>query len=315
MSHRTSLSAVLVEVVAPAAELTAVEGRFPRDAVSAFGRAGLLGLTVPRESGGAGLGLSAAADVVARTARVCPATAAVLASHFAAVAAIESCGGSWVREEVAAGRHLAGLALDEDPYGATYETTYGTTYERSYGKSRSVAARFADVVALRGRKHQVVAAGEADSYLWSSRPLAGRDGLTLWVVPAQASDLFVPARSGGGGPRGSATSTLHADPVLVPADVMLGPDGGGLDVLLCTVRPWLLELTAAAAGAFPGSGPEPNVLRSGGRQLRPGDEGLNHGDERLRPGDEGRGQGDGTLRPAGETLKPGDAGLRPAPAA
>ncbi|MGW3914151.1 acyl-CoA dehydrogenase family protein [Streptomyces sp. NPDC005070] len=254
MSYRTSLSAVLAAVVAPAAELTAGEGRFPREAVSALGRAGLLGLTVPRESGGAGLGLPEAADVVARTARVCPATAVVLASHFAAVAAIESCGGSWVREEVAAGRHLVSLALDEDPYEATYEAAY----ESSYGKSRSGAARFADVVALRGRKRQVVAAGEADSYLWSSRPLAGRDGPTLWVVPAQASDLFVPARPGGGGPRGSATSTLHADPVLVPADVMLGRDGGGLDILLCAVRPWLLELTAAA-GAFPGSLPEPNA--------------------------------------------------------
>ncbi|MET8858193.1 acyl-CoA dehydrogenase family protein [Streptomyces sp. NPDC004579] len=275
MSYRISLSSVLAAFVAPAAELTAGEGRFPREAVSAFGRAGLLGLTVPRESGGAGLGLSEAADVVARTARVCPATAAVLASHFAAVAAIEACGGSWVREEVAAGRHLVGLALGEDPYEAEceaeregvceakreteYEAKCEAAYERSYGRCRSVAARFADVVALRGRKRQVVAAGEADSYLWSSRPLAGRDGLTLWVVPAQASDLFVPARPGEGGPRGSATSTLHADPVLVPADVMLGRDGGGLDVLTRIVRPWLLELTAAAAGALPGPGPGPGL--------------------------------------------------------
>ncbi|MFD5635931.1 acyl-CoA dehydrogenase family protein [Streptomyces sp. NPDC127077] len=279
MSYRTSLSSVLAAFVAPAAELTAGEGRFPREAVSAFGRAGLLGLTVPRDSGGAGLGLSEAADVVARTARVCPATAAVLASHFAAVAAIEACGGSWVREEVAAGRHLVGLALGEDPYEAECEAEregvcqtecqakYEAAHESSYGRCRSVAARFADVVALRGRKRQVVAAGEADSYLWSSRPLAGRDGLTLWVVPAQASDLFVPARPGGGGPRGSATSTLHADPVLVPADVMLGRDGGGLDVLARTVRPWLLELTAAAAGALPGPGPgpEPNAPLSRGR--------------------------------------------------
>ncbi|WP_406839655.1 acyl-CoA dehydrogenase family protein [Streptomyces sp. AHU1] len=268
MSYRTALSVVLAEVVAPAAEQAVREGRFPRDAVSALGRAGLLGLTVSSGSGG-GLGLPEAVDVVARTARVCPATAAVLASHFAAVAAIESCGGSWVREEVAAGRHLVSLALDEG------------SYEKPYGRSSSVAARFADVVALRGRKRQVVAAGEADSYLWSSRPLAGPDGLTLWVVPARAPELFVPARPGGGGPRGSGTSTLYADPVLVPADVMLGRDGGGLDVLLRRVRPWLLELGAAVDGALPGSvagapGPGgeeprsgPDVLRPEGGELRP----------------------------------------------
>ncbi|MGW2779970.1 acyl-CoA dehydrogenase family protein [Streptomyces populi] len=257
MSYRTALSAVLADVVAPAAERTVREDRFPRDAVSASGRAGLLGLTVSSDSGGGGLGLPEAVDVVARTARVCRATAAVLASHFAAVAAVESCGGSWAREEIVAGRHLMSLALDEGPY------------EKSCGRSSSVAARFADVVALRGRKRQVVAAGEADSYLWSSRPLAGPDGLTLWVVPARAPELFVPARPGGGGPRGSGTSTLYADPVLVPADVMLGRDGGGLGVLLRRVRPWLLELRAAAGGALSGPGPEPNAPRPVDEGLRP----------------------------------------------
>ncbi|MEU6275962.1 acyl-CoA dehydrogenase family protein [Streptomyces populi] len=270
MSYRTALSAVLAEAVAPAAERAVRDGRFPRDAVSALGRAGLLGLTVSSGSGGGGLGLPEAVDVVARTARVCPATAAVLASHFAAVAAVESRGGSWVREEVAAGRHLVGLALREDGEDGSDGPEEGDPY----GRSSSAATRFADVVALRGRKRQVVAAGEADSYLWSSRPLAGPDGLTLWVVPARAPELFVPARPGGEGPRGSGTSTLYADPVLVPADVMLGRDGGGLDVLLRRVRPWLLELEAVLDGALPGpvgeaGGPGGEEFRSGPDVLRP----------------------------------------------
>ncbi|MFF7216527.1 acyl-CoA dehydrogenase family protein [Streptomyces sp. NPDC008238] len=240
MSYRNAFSRVLSDVIAPRAERTGREGRFPRGAVTALGEAGLLGLTVSAGLGGGGRGPAEAADVVARIAASCPVTAAVLQSHYAAVAVIEACGSPWVRGEIAAGRHLSSLALADGASGAAGAGT---------GAGTATATRSGEVVALRARKHEVVAAGEADSYVWSSLPLSAPDGLTLWLVPAHAPDLFVPARPDGTGPHGSATSTVLADPVLVPADAMLGEDGAGREVLLSAVLPWLRELRDAVGAA------------------------------------------------------------------
>ncbi|MET7742949.1 acyl-CoA dehydrogenase family protein [Streptomyces sp. NPDC005385] len=298
MSYRSSLSAVLADVVAPAAEVTGGRGRFPRTAVTALGRAGLLGLTAAAPDGGGGRGRAEAAEVVARTASVCPATAAVLTSHFAAVAALGVYGSAWLRGEIAAGRHLGTLALGGGGPGERAPAGEGAErWPPLPGEGGPAAVRSGDVVTLRGRRRGVVAAGEADSYLWlsealeasrptrpqapsgSSRRLAGGGGGTLWVVPAHAPDLFVPARPCGGGPGGSGTSTVCADPVLVPADAMLGPDGAGLEIVLGVVRPWLLELTDAMATAAPrveevppGDGQLADACPAGGRSegARPG---------------------------------------------
>ncbi|MFI9780202.1 acyl-CoA dehydrogenase family protein [Streptomyces sp. NPDC051956] len=223
-----SYPSALHDVIALTAQLACQEGKFPRTAVTALGRAGLLGLTCPAEPAGGGADLALAAEVVARVVPVCPATAAVLQSHYAAAAVVGAYGGRWLRGEVAAGRHLCSLAVVEDGAGGTV---------------RSTVRRRGGVVTLRARKRDVVAAGEADSYIWSSPAVADSGGLTLWGVPAHAPGLFVPARATGA-PLASATSTVVADPVRVPAEAMLGADGEGFGMLLGAVLPWLLELCA-----------------------------------------------------------------------
>ncbi|GAA3799039.1 acyl-CoA dehydrogenase family protein [Streptomyces chiangmaiensis] len=233
MSYRSALAHVLSSAIKPSAEETGTRERFPRASVTALGAAGLLGLTVASDLGGGGLNLFEATEVVTEVSRVCPATGAVLRSHYAAVAFIEAYGTHWMRRKVAVGHHLSTLAL----------TDAGET--GSPGGTGATATRTGDVVALRGRKRDVVAAGEADSYIWSARPADGGEGQALWLVPADAPGLFVPARPSGEGPRGSGTSTVCADPVLVPAGAMLERDG--TDDMLSTVCAWLAAVPAPGA--------------------------------------------------------------------
>src|SRR5262245_23156388 len=107
MSYRSALSSVLSNTIAPSAEQTSAHERFPRASVAALGEAGLLGLTIAADVGGAGLGLTEATDVVDRISRACPATGAVLRSHYAAVTFLEAYGSPWVRRKVAVGHHLS----------------------------------------------------------------------------------------------------------------------------------------------------------------------------------------------------------------
>ncbi len=173
-------------------------------------------------------------------------------SHYAAVAFIEAYGSHWMRRKVAVGLHLGTLALtDADDAG---------TPGAAPSPTGSTATRTGDVVALRGRKRDVVGAGEADSYIWSSPPAHGGEGPSLWLVPADAPGLFVPARPSGDGPRGSGTSTVCADPVLLPAGALLERDGEA-DGLLSTVRAWLAAMSTAGAGSptgAPGSAHSPD---------------------------------------------------------
>ncbi|MFJ5262627.1 acyl-CoA dehydrogenase family protein [Streptomyces sp. NPDC088387] len=236
MSYRSVLAHILSSTIEPSAEQTSARERFPRASVVALGEAGLLGLTVSAHLGGGGRGLPEAAEVVTEVARICPATGAVLRSHYAAVALIEAYGGPWVRRRVADGGHLSTLALTDA--GADGEPGSDGPHPASF------ASGTGDVAALHARKHNVVGAGEADSYVWSAPPVDGGDRPDLWLVPADAPGLFVPARPNGTGPRGSGASTVCADPVLVPASARLGRDGDRRDVL-GTVLAWLAELPAA----------------------------------------------------------------------
>ncbi|MPY79088.1 MAG: hypothetical protein GEV04_11465 [Actinophytocola sp.] len=90
------------------------------------------------------------------------------------------------------------------------------------------------------------AAGEADSYLWSTGALTGA-GTSLWLVPATAPGLHVPVRQETMGLRGSGAHTITADPLTVPADALLGEDGGGTRIIQSVVLPWYCVLGAAVS--------------------------------------------------------------------
>ena len=232
--HLDALDAVIADVVIPAAESVDRDGVFPRAAVTALGEAGLLGLASAPEVGGGGQAFPGVVPVVERLASACGSTAMVVLMHYAATAVIEAQGPTEVREAIAGGRCLTTLAFSEVGSRSHFWAPLSTATPAGDGSVR-----------LDAHKSWVTAAGEADVYVWSSRPVAADGPMTIWLVPSDAPGLDVAGPFDGLGLRGNASRPVDADGVVVAADARLGDDGGGLDLALASALPWFLVLNAA----------------------------------------------------------------------
>lgn len=232
MSTHAVLQRVIEEVIAPAAVEVDRGGTFPRQQIEALQREGFLGLTVPATHGGGGQGLAEAEEVVREIGAACGSTAMVLAMHYSAAAALVAADRGDVLGEIAAGRHLTTLAFSEVGSRSHFWAPLGTAVSEG------------DAVRLNAHKSWVTSAGEADSYVWSSLPLAADGPMTLWHVPSATPGLAVTGSFDGLGLRGNASRPVDAENVSVPRTAMIGADGAGLDLALAAVLPVFLICSA-----------------------------------------------------------------------
>src|SRR5262245_30266145 len=106
---------IATRVITPAAAEHDRAGTFPREAVTALGEAGLLGLNVLKEFGGAGLGPRALADVTAVLAEADASVGMIYVMHLMGTACIAAAGKRFetTLRAIAKGNHLTTLAFSE----------------------------------------------------------------------------------------------------------------------------------------------------------------------------------------------------------
>jgi alkylation response protein AidB-like acyl-CoA dehydrogenase len=198
--------------------------------------AGLLGLVSSTEVGGKGLGLAAAAFVVERLARACGSTAMVVCMHYCGAIVIEQLGDVATRQAIAAGKHLTTLAFSEAGSRSHFWAPLG------------IAKPDGAHVRLTARKSWITSAHHADSFVWSSKPVAGSELSTLWLVPRTTPGLRISAAAFDGlGLRGNDSVPVTAEDVRLPQTARLGDDGAGFGVMMGTVLPWFNVLTASVS--------------------------------------------------------------------
>ncbi len=227
------LEQVITETIAPLASEIDQAGAYPRAALEALGKAGLLGLISAKDVGGLGEAHRAATLVIEEIGKYCASTAMVVCMHYAGTAVIEAYGPRETREAIAAGRHVTTLAFSE------------SGSRSHFWASTSSATPLDEKIRLDAKKSWITAAGQADSYVWSSRPLAASGLTTIWLVPANAPGMRVVAPFNGLGLRGNGSSPVLAEGVIVPKEAMLGEDGKGFDVMMGIVLPYFQLMSAA----------------------------------------------------------------------
>jgi alkylation response protein AidB-like acyl-CoA dehydrogenase len=242
MNHETAISKtreIADRVLAPTAKDNDKQGRFSTEAVDALGQTGLLGLMVPTDFGGAGLGPRSFAAVIATLAESDASVAMVFLMHTLAAATIAAAPpGAAVAQtlrDIAAGRHLSTLAFSE----AGSRSHFWAPISR--------ARRNGAGVHITANKSWVTSAGFAQSYVVSSLAPegAGPTDSTLYLVPADARGLSVAGPWDGLGLRANASAPMLLDNCEVPSGLQVTNDGAGFQTMLEVVLPQF-NLGAAA---------------------------------------------------------------------
>jgi alkylation response protein AidB-like acyl-CoA dehydrogenase len=217
--------------IAPHAADVDARGRFPREGLDALGRAGFLGLNIPKENGGMGQGLRVASAVLDEIAQRDASLAMVYKMHLCGCAAYIAYPqtGEMFFPQVVAGKHLSTLAWSEPGSRSHFWAPASQAVEQDGGK-----------VVLNAQKSWVTSAGEADGYVVSTRTAAGTAGTDtmLYLVLKGDQGMRVSGKWDGLGMRGNASNPMVLENCTIPADRALSKRSEGFPTMLGVVLPW-----------------------------------------------------------------------------
>jgi len=222
MVHRFSQ-----EKIRPLAARLDAENEFPAHLWRDMGEVGLLGITVPEEYGGAGMGYLAHVIAVEEIAR---ASASVSLSYGAhsnlCVNQIKLNGISEQKEKylpaLVAGEHVGALAMSEAGAGSDVVSMKLRAEKRN------------DHYVLNGTKFWITNGPDADTLVVYAKtdPEAGARGITAFIVEKSMKGFSTSPHFDKLGMRGSNTAELIFDHVEVPFENVLGEEGRGVRVLM-----------------------------------------------------------------------------------
>ncbi|OQY10956.1 MAG: acyl-CoA dehydrogenase [Marinitoga sp. 4572_148] len=223
-------------------------GRFPKENIEKLKRYGYLGMNIPQEYGGSGTDELCYVIAVEEISRYCATTGVILSAHNSlACWPIYYYGTDYQKNKflfpLAKGEKLGAFALTEPNAGS------------DAGNQSTLAIKDGKRYILNGNKIFITNGGEADIYIIfaSTNRELGVKGISAFIVEKGTPGFSVGKIENKMGIRGSATSELILDNVVIPEENLLGKENQGFKIALKTLDGGRIGIAAQALGIAQGA--------------------------------------------------------------
>lgn len=237
---REAINAFAAAEIAPRAAEIDKTNEFPNDLWKKFGDMGLLGITVPEEFGGSGMGYLAHSIAVEEISRASASVGLSYGAHSNLCVNQIKINGTQAQKEkylpkLCSGEHIGALAMSEPNAGSDVVSM----------KLR--ADKKGDKYILNGNKMWITNGPDAHTFVIYAKTdtAAGSKGITAFIVEGNSPGFSRHQKLDKLGMRGSNTCELVFQDCEVPAENMLGAEGKGVRVLMSGLD---YERTVLAAG-------------------------------------------------------------------
>jgi acyl-CoA dehydrogenase len=230
--------------VRPLAARIESEHRVPRELLSEMSELGFMGVAIPAEYGGSGMGETGLCVIMEELTRGDFAVAVTYGAHASIGAMSVLVGGTEEQKQrflpaMASGKLLGCYALTEADAGS------------DPAAMRTVAVREGTEWVISGEKVWITNGDMADLatvYAVTDRAKGARGGVTAFLVPSASKGFSIGKREEKMGQRGSSTVTLAFDNVRIGDDHRLGEVGEGFKIAMGTLDRGRLALGANCLG-------------------------------------------------------------------
>ncbi len=221
---------------------------FPHEIFRKLADLGFLGVVIPADYNGSGLGYMEYAITVEEVARVCPAIALGVAAHNGLCTShIFRFGSEMLRQKyvkrLAAGDTMGAWGLTEPNAGS------------DAGGTQTTARREGDYYILNGSKNFITHGnvGDIAVVMAMTDPSKGKKGISAFAIDKSMEGFFPSKKENKLGMRCSDTASLTFDNVKVPADHLIGNEGEGFVQALQILDGGRISIAALSVGLAQGA--------------------------------------------------------------